>query len=153
MAEIRQTREPREQDVRENIARPAQWAPASALPEVNKQQGWAYRWIRSSMVGQSDAMNVSSKMREGWEPVRMADHPELKLYSTNTDSRFKDAVEVGGLILCKIPEEFVSQRNAYYNKQTQNQSEAVENNFMKENDQRMPLFKERRSNTSFGRGN
>ena len=52
------------------------------------------------MVGQSDPTNVSAKMREGWEPVRLSEHPELQLYATE-GSRFEDSVEVGGLMLCK----------------------------------------------------
>jgi hypothetical protein len=144
------TRQNRDLQTRETFQRQAQWAPAALLPEITKVPGWAYRWIRTSMVGQADATNVSSKMREGWEPVKLSEHPELKLYiSENT--RIPDAVEVGGLMLCKTPEEFVEQRTAYYNNQTQSQTEAVDNSFMKENDARMPLFKEKRSTTSFGK--
>ena len=145
------TRQNRELETREVFKRQAQWAPASLLPEVNKVPGWAYRWVRTSMVGQADATNVSSKMREGWEPVKLSEHPELHLY-TNQNSHFKDSVEVGGLLLCKTPEEFVEQRAAYYSKQTQSQTEAIDNSFMKENDARMPLFKEKRTTTSFGKG-
>jgi hypothetical protein len=145
------TRQNRDAQTRETFTRPAQWAPASALPEINKEPGWAYRWIRTSMMGQADATNVSSKMREGWEPVSLTAHPELRLFA-DSSSTFKDSVEVGGLLLCKIPEEFVDQRSEYYNKQTQAQTDAVDNSFMKENDARMPLFKEKRTTTSFGKG-
>jgi hypothetical protein len=145
------TRQPRELDNRETFQRQAQWAPAALLPEINKQPGWAYRWIRTSMAGQADATNVSSKMREGWEPVKLSEHPELHLY-IDTNTRFADSVEVGGLLLCKTPEEFVEQRAAYYNNQTQSQAEAVDNSFMKQNDARMPLFQEKKTTTSFGKG-
>jgi hypothetical protein len=145
------TRQNRENETRETFQRQAQWAPASLLPEIKKQPGWAYRWVRTSMAGQADATNVSSKMREGWEPVKLSEHPELHLY-TDANSRFPDSIEVGGLLLCKTPEEFVEQRSAYYNKQTQSQTEAIDNSFMKENDARMPLFKEKRTTTSFGKG-
>ena len=141
----------RELETRETFQRQAQWAPAALLPEINKEPGWAYRWIRTSMAGQSDATNVSSKMREGWEPVKLSEHPELKLY-IDPNTRFPDAVEVGGLMLCKTPEAFVAQRTAYYNNQTQSQTEAVDNSFMKENDARMPLFSQKSSKTSFGKG-
>ena len=144
------TRQNREQDTRETFQRQAQWAPAALLPEIKKEAGWAYRWIRTSMVGQADATNVSSKMREGWEPVKLSEHPELKLF-IDLNTRIPDSVEVGGLMLCKTPEEFVDQRTAYYNNQTQSQTEAVDNSFMKENDARMPLFKEKRTTTSFGK--
>tara|TARA_R110000772_G_scaffold34106_1_gene82946 strand:- start:2250 stop:2705 length:456 start_codon:yes stop_codon:yes gene_type:complete len=146
-------RQDREIDVRENFERPKQWAPASALPNIKQQDGWSYRWIRTSMGGQADATNVSKRMREGWEPVKLSEHPELQLYTDPTVSRFQDSVEVGGLILCKTPKEFTEQRSTHYSKQTQSQTEAIDNNFMKENDARMPLFKEKRTSTSFGNGN
>jgi hypothetical protein len=146
------TRQNRELETRETFQRQAQWAPAALLPEVKKVPGWAYRWIRTSMVGQADATNVSSKLREGWEPVSLSEHPELHLY-IDQNSRFKDAIEVGGLMLCKTPEEFVEQRTAYYNNQTRSQTEAVDNSFMKENDARMPLFAQKKSSVSkFGKG-
>lgn len=144
-------RTPRELETRETTQRVKQWAPASLLPEINQNPEFKYRWIRTSMMGTADSMNVSAKMREGWEPVLLADHPELKLF-VDPQSRFKDNVEVGGLLLCKTPKEFVEQRKEYYSNQTQAQTDAVDNSFMKENDARMPLFKEKRTTTSFGKG-
>lgn len=145
------TRQARDHATRDVFQRATHWAPAALLPEINKEPGWAYRWIRTSMVGQADATNVSAKMREGWEPVKLSEHPELRLYAAE-GARFQDSVEVGGLMLCKAPEEFVNQRQAYYNNQTQSQTEAVDNSFMKENDARMPLFSQKSSKTSFGKG-
>jgi hypothetical protein len=68
------------------------------------------------------------------------------------NSRFKDNVEVAGLLLCKMPEEFVQQRSQHFTKMNQDQVESVDNNFMRENDPRMPLYRERKSSTSFGKG-
>ncbi len=141
---------PREAESRETFQRAAQWAPAGLIPEFVKKVGWAYHWVRTSMVGVADAMNVSSKMREGWEPVKPGEHPEMQLFDNST-TQHKDSIEVGGLILMKTPEEFVAQRTAYYNKATQAQAAAVDNNFMKENDARMPLFQEKKSTTTFGK--
>ena len=103
------------------------------------------------MLGQEDPTNVSKKRREGWEPVRSEDHPELSLY-LDQNARTSGLVEVGGLILCKIPSEMVQQRNQYYAKATQQQADAVDNNFMRENDPRMPLYKEKNSKVTFGSG-
>jgi hypothetical protein len=127
------------------------WAPPSLLPEFKKQPGWAYRWIRTSLANDADNLNVSSKMREGWEPVKHSEHPEINL-PTNPDGRFKDSVEVGGLLLCKMPQEMVDQRNEYYKNKADGQAKAVDNSFMKENDPRMPLFSDKKSTTSFGKG-
>jgi hypothetical protein len=72
--------------------------------------------------------------------------------ATGEKPRFPDSIEIGGLILCKTPREFVEQRNAYYQRQTDGQMQSVDNAFMRENDPRMPVFKERRSEVKFGRG-
>ena len=145
------TRQNRDAQTRETEQRVEQWAPASALPDIKQEAGWAYRWIRTSMVGQADQTNVHKRMREGWEPVKLSEHPELK-YFVDPNTRIPDSIEVGGLILCKTPEDLVGQRNSYYNKATESQAQAVDNSFMKESDSRMPLFKEKKTTTSFGKG-
>jgi hypothetical protein len=68
------------------------------------------------------------------------------------NSRFKDNIEVGGLLLCKIPEEFMKQRAAYFDDMSRKQTESVDNNLMRQSDPRMPIFNERRSTVSFGKG-
>jgi hypothetical protein len=148
MAENRLTRELETRAVQE---RPKQWAPAELLPEPDKEPGFRYRWIRVSIRDNADPRNLSSKLREGWEPVKVSEQPKFKLL-IDPNSRFKDNIEIGGLLLCKTPEEFVDQRNSYYAAQTQAQAQAIDNSFMRENDPRMPLFQERKSSTSFGRG-
>ena len=141
----------RELATRETAERPKQWRPAELLPEPDKQAGFKYRWIRVSMNGQSDARNLSRALREGWEPVRIEEQPKMKLL-VDPDSRFKDNIEIGGLVLCKTPEEFVEQRNQHFQSITDAQTKAVDNNFMRENDPRMPLYSEKKSNVSFGKG-
>ena len=141
----------RELQNREKSERRKAWQPAALLPEPDKQPGYSYRWVRTSTLNMADPRNVSAKLREGWEPVGIEEQPQFKLY-VDPNSRFKDNIEVGGLLLCKIPSEFMEQRKAYYQKQNRDQIESVDSNFMRENDPRMPLFKERQSKTSFGRG-
>jgi len=55
-------------------------------------------------------------------------------------------------MLCKTPKEFTEQRDAFYKSQADNQMNSIDNNFMRENDPRMPLFKERSSKVTFGKG-
>lgn len=142
----------RELESREASERPKQWQPASALPEPDKQPGYVYRWIRVSTMNEADPRNVSSKFREGWEPVRIEEQPQFKSW-VERNSRFEDGIEIGGLLLCKMPEEFVQQRQEYYANKNKAQIEAVDNNFMRENDTRMPLFSEKRTTVTFGKGN
>ena len=142
----------RELDTRAKAERPKSWMPPQLLPDPNPEEGYAFRWIRVSTLGNNDPMNVSSKLREGWEPVKASEHPEIQLMNIGEKSRFPDSIEIGGLILCKTPVEFTQQRDAYYQQQTDSQMQSVDNNFMRESDARMPLFKERRSEVKFGRG-
>jgi hypothetical protein len=136
---------------REQGQRPKSWRPPELLPTVNQEEGYAYRYIRTSTMGTPDPMNVSAKFREGWEPVKASEHPEA-FTMTDPNSRFKDAIEAGGLVLCKTPVEFTKDRDAYYQQQTEQAMASVDNNFMRENDPRMPLFKEKKSQVTFGKG-
>jgi hypothetical protein len=136
---------------REQSERPKVWQPASLLPEPDQQPGYVYRWIRVASAGKSDGQNLMSKRREGWEAVRIEEQPQFS-DMVDPDSRYKDNIEVGGLLLCKAPKELMQQRKAYFAQKNQAQMDSVDNNFMRENDTRMPLFKEKRSTTSFGSG-
>lgn len=128
--------------------RPVKWMPPQLLPDPHPEEGYAFRWIRISTLGADDAMNISGKFREGWEPVKASDHPEVEVPGALT-GRFKDCIVVGGLMLCKTPKEFVEQRDEFYRTQARSQMTSVENNFMRQNDPRMPLFREH--STSFGK--
>jgi hypothetical protein len=141
----------RELESRDVTERPKQWQLPELLPEPDKQAGFSYRWIRVSTLNAADPRNLSAKLREGWEPVRLEEQPKFQLLA-DPNSRFKDNIEIGGLLLCKTPTELVEQRNAYFANQAQNQTEAVDNNLMRQSDPRMPLFNERKSTTTFGSG-
>jgi hypothetical protein len=69
----RASREPRGLDTRETSGRSKNWEPASVLPDPAPQDGWVFRWVRTSMVGQPDNTNASKRFREGWEPVKAED--------------------------------------------------------------------------------
>jgi hypothetical protein len=141
----------RELDTREMTVRPMQWQQPELLPEPDKQAGYAYRWIRVSTLNTADPRNLSAKLREGWEPVRLEEQPKFQLLA-DPNSRYKDNIEIGGLLLCKTPVEFVEQRNSHYSKQADAQMNAVENTLMRQSDPRMPIFNEGKTTSSFGKG-
>ena len=146
-----QNRLSREMETRATAQRPASWRPPETLPSPDPRPGWIHRWIRLSTMGQQDPSNISSKLREGYEPCKAEDYPEMMMHAT-TDGRFKGGIEIGGLMLCRIPEEFMKQRADYYAGQNKAQIESVDNNFLRESDPRMPLFSEKKSKVSFGSG-
>lgn len=149
MAEVRSSRDA---DTRERAARKRAWVRPEMLPSPNPEAGYEFRWVRVSTMGTADPMNTSSKLREGWEPVKATDHPEVHMTGSE-DGRFKDNIVVGGLMLCKAPSEMVDERNSYYRDQANATMNAVDNNLMRENDARMPLFRERKTKVTFGTGN
>jgi|TARA_R110000822_G_scaffold12726_5_gene45780 hypothetical protein len=151
MANAESNKIPRDATTRAASNRPQSWQPAALLPEPDKQPGYEYKWVRVSSLGKADPSNVSAKLREGWEAVLIEEQPKFSLFA-DPDSRFKNNIEVGGLLLCKIPTEFVEQRKAFYGNKNKAQMDSVDNNFMRENNPVMPLFKERKSTSSFGNG-
>jgi hypothetical protein len=71
---------------------------------------------------------------------------------TVEQERFKENIVIGGLMLCKAPKELVEERNEYFAEQSKAQTTSVNNNLMRENDPRMPLFNERKTKVTFGNG-
>jgi hypothetical protein len=146
-----QNRMARELDTRQVMQRPEAWRPPETLPMPDDRPGWAHRYVRISTMGAADPSNISSKLREGYEPCKAEEYPELMVHAS-TEGRFKGGIEVGGLLLCRIPAEFMAQRARYYEQQNKSQVDSVDNNFLRENDPRMPLFSEKRTKVTFGSG-
>lgn len=147
----KQTRAPREAESRNVSYRPESWRPPETLPSPDERPGWSHRWVRLSTLGVADPGNISSKLREGYEPCKAEEYPELMMHAS-TEGRFIGNIEVGGLLLCRIPDEFMAQRAAYYAKQNQAQMDSVDNNFLRDSDPRMPLFSDKKSKVTFGSG-
>lgn len=144
-------RTPRTLTTRETTARPATWRRQSVIPAPDPRDGLKFRWVRTTSLGNADNMNVSRRLREGYIPVKAEDFPELKILS-DIGSRFKGNIEIGGLILCSIPESTAQERIEGQLQETQAQMQAVDNNYMRESDPRMPVLRpERSTKTTFGR--
>ena len=146
-----QNRLARELETRQVTQRPTAWRLPETLPSPDHRDGWSHRWVRTATLGSADPSNISSRLREGYEPCKAEDYPELMMHAT-TEGRFKGNIEVGGLLLCRIPAEFLVQRSAHYANQNRAQMESVDNTFLRDSDPRMPLFAEKKSKVTFGSG-
>ena len=142
-----ENRTPRDNVSREKQAR-AVYVPPTALPDPTPEPGYVYRWVATHVLGQHEPTNVSRKFRDGWEPVKAVDHPELMIVGSEKTGN----VEIGGLMLCKMSAERARSRDDYYDQQAQNQMESVDNHFMRNNNPMMPLFAEKKSSVSRGTG-
>ena len=145
-------RTPRESETRVKAERAQSWKPAHDLPVPVPQDGYVFHWKRVSMAGQADPANMAKARREGWEPCKAEDHPEMVSDFAAFGLKPEGLIEIGGLVLCKSTVENAVARKQYYEQQTNAQTQAVDQNFMRENDPRMPLFKEGKTRVSFGSG-
>jgi len=145
-------RSPRSAEGRESQTRRKPWSPPSLLDAPTPPEGYIYRWLRESMVGQDDKANMSKRIREGWEPVRAEDHPEFESPMID-EGKHAGVIGVGGLVLAKMPKETVLERRAYYARLANEQMEAVDNNLMRESNPIMPISNpSRTSKVTFGTG-
>jgi hypothetical protein len=137
-------RKSRQAETRQAEERKRVWQRPELLPTPEPEDGYEFRWVRTAMAGVSDNKNVSSKFRQGFEPVRAEDYQDLQVVP-DFDSRFPDNIEVGGLILCKIPAELMEQRRQAQQLQADGQMQAVDNSYLRQSDPRMPMLKPERT--------
>jgi hypothetical protein len=139
---------------REKEARRKPWAPPSRLDAPPAPAGYKHRWIRAEINGFEDKQHVYGRLREGYELVRNDDLPEeyRDTLPTLEDGKHAGVVSVGGLMLARIPEETIEERNQYYQRKAQDQMQAVDNELMRENAHSSMRIQdpERSSRTTFG---
>jgi len=143
------TRKPRAATTRSTEERRKPWAPPSRLEAPNPPEGYVHRWIRTSIRNEDDSMNVHSRLREGWEPVRAEEYPEYQ-YPVIDEGKHAGVIGQGGLMLCRIPAETAQERAEYYGTRTREQMTAVDQDMMKEQHHSMPMSANRQSRVSFG---
>ena len=149
MAEI--DRKSRDSQSREQTERRNDWKPPSALDAPEAPIGYKHRWIRESVLDYDDKNNVFKRRREGYELVRAEDYPDFDAPVVD-EGKNAGVIGTGGLLLARVPEEIVEKRKEYFEKKTQTQMEAVDRDWMRENNPVMPKSKpQRNSNVSFGK--
>ena len=139
----------RASQTRHNIEVKKVWTPPNSLDAPPAPTGYRHQWIRAEILGQSDAKNIASSLREGWELVRADEYPDTD-YPIVEDGKYKGTIGVGGLVLARVPEEIAQQRQEYYAKQHAEKVEAADNDLMKEEHPSMPINIDRQSRVTFG---
>jgi len=146
------TRIARTKETRDSSTRRKPWAPPQMLAAPEPPEGFVHRWVRVSMRGEEDKMNIHSKLREGWEPVRADEFPNYEAPVIDS-GKYQGVIGQGGLMLCRMPEETVNERNEYYGGRTREQMTAVDQDLMKEQHPSMPISNNRQSRVTFGGSN
>ena len=139
----------RASESRSKEAKKTTWTPPSSLDAPPAPHGFRHRWIRSEILGFDDTKNMAGKLREGWELVRADEYPNENFPSMN-EGKYAGVIGVGGLVLARISEEIAKSRENYFNKQTRDRDEAVNNDLLKEQHPSMPINQERQTRVTFG---
>jgi hypothetical protein len=140
----------RANQTRSKTERPKVWVPPSSLDAPPAPDGFRYRWIRAESVGFQDVKNIQGRIRQGYELVRAEEIENASDYPVVEDGKYKGVVGVGGLLLAKVPEEIAQQRQNYMRSKAEDMDEAINNDLMKEQDNRMPINIDRQSRVTFG---
>ena len=125
------------------------WTPPSSLDAPPAPDGFKHRWIRAESMGFDDTSNMSAKLRSGFELVRADEYSEID-YPTIQDGKYKGVIGVGGLLLARIPDEIVEARREYFEQQTQDRNDAIDNDLMKEQHPSMPINNDRQTRVTYG---
>ena len=139
----------RESATREKQERRKAWTPPSQLDAPPAPIGYKHRWIRERVMDYDDKANIYKRQREGYELVRAEDYPNTD-FPVIDEGKNAGVIGQGGLLLARIPEEIVDERNQYFMDKTNTQMEAVDRDLMKESNPAMPISKERKSQVAFG---
>ena len=125
------------------------WTPPSSLDAPPAPDGYRHRWLRAESMGFQDTKNVSASLREGYELVRADEYPDSQ-FPVIEDGKYSGVIGVGGLLLARIPEEIIKQRQEYYAAQHNEKEKALDNDLMKEEHPSMPIDIDRQTRVTFG---
>lgn len=149
----------RVQDTRETETKefqePLVWQKPSVFPEPTPQEGYAFHWVRVSINGEADPRSLDKRLQQHYQPVTAEEDPKLKRYAVQDNrynGRFDGCIEIGGLVLHKVPKTIVEQRNAYYKQKTQKQNQIFIDEYKTDEDKKAPKFSDIKSRVSFGKG-
>ena len=149
MSNENENRASRASQTREKETRKKVWTPPSSLDAPPAPNGFRHRWVRIESMGFQDTKNVAGRLRSGYELVRSDEYPDSD-YPVIGEGKYAGVIGVGGLVLARIPEELAKSREAYFNKQTQDREQAVNNDLMKEQHPSMPINVDRQTRVTFG---
>ena len=127
----------------------------NTVQERFQNEGLDLRWIRISLRGLEDIMNVGKREQEGWTFVEPGEVPEMASTSyVRDEGRYLGTVCRGDVALAKKPINQVKARRAFYEKKANDMMDAVNAQLYNNSDARlrnMPVSNSSRSTTMRGR--
>lgn len=120
------------------------WKPASHLPALRNPPGYSLKWCRRDGRERGDCRGLAKYLQEGWEPATKSDFPRDAL-PTQSLSGYGEVIGNGDMILMKLPEDMVEQRNEHYAGRRDTATYAVEKGVLGETSTIMPAQRPKRS--------
>jgi hypothetical protein len=127
------------------------WEPPSNLAAPPARPGYGQKWVRVAIRNEDDATNVSKAFREGWAPRRADTAPADFRPPTISHGEFAGCIGVHGMILCEMPETRIAQRKSYYEGRTRQQTQAIEQDLLRDQVPGHPIHQDRKSSVTVGR--
>ena len=125
------------------------WTPPSSLDAPPAPDGYKHRWLRAEVLGFDDTKNMAGHLRSGFELVRAEEYPNSE-YPVIKEGKYQGMIGVGGLLLGRIPIEVVEALKEYFARMTQEKTDAIDKDLMKEEHPSMPINSERQTRVTFG---
>jgi hypothetical protein len=111
-----------------------------------------YIWVRHELLNNPDDSNVHERLREGYEPVKPEELGIDYHADVMTSGKHAGTVRAGDLILMKNTEEFVAEKQAYYDIQTEKMGQAYSKEYQNAGSSAMPTHDESTSSVIRGGG-
>ena len=130
------------------------WEPTSRLnvPEEHKQEGIEYIWVRHELLINPDDSNVHERLREGYEPFKPDELGDDYHADVMTTGKHAGTVRSGDLILMKHTEDYVKEKESYYDAQSERMGQAYSKEYQNAGSQAMPTHDESTSSVTKGGG-
>lgn len=122
-----QGRETESRALKEHLLEDAPWAQPESLTAPAPRPGMVQRWVRTSVLGKDDAVNIARKYREGWRPRDPSTVPNAKArYPTIQHGQFGSVIAVEGMVLCEMSAARIAQKRSFINDQTSKRTAAID---------------------------
>lgn len=122
------------------------------LPDPVPDLGYSYQWIATVLGGQPQLENVAMMFRAGWAPVLQEEQSHILMLAEGRSQWVRSGcIEIGGLLLCKKPEEEVSKRVRHYEDLVERRLTSFRDTVFNMSRREMPISGEWRSYTEDGR--
>jgi hypothetical protein len=139
----------RSAEERQSEQREMEWAPARLLPDPNPVNGIDFRYVRVSSGGTVDNMNHSQALRDGWEPVKAEECPELGMIISDVGSASGNIV-LGGMMLCKRPSHIGDKIKEKAAHESRVQVDSIDRGYLSDQNSAMKKFSDKQTRVQFG---